>query len=273
MMPNCPTSRQRRPAANANVASIRLRFGSILLVAALVLPVSACARPLGDLGRAAAEPTLFADVLGKSSSSFNQTDEEREMHDRVWRYLTAPHVSGWFSGAGFASGQTQPEVDAYYHWLTSERFQSSPVRYANVSSAVLADLGTMPDTFRSICAVFEIDRQRAVAASEISGLEPKMQQQVLDRKADNTEFIDRFTSSVRYRYDAYSYALDHLLVETPHHDAVRLDSLLSDLAIYAGAAEARDFCSDHRIGKDRADSGEVRGRMLHTPPSEGTIPK
>ena len=29
-------------------------------------------------------------------SSFNLTDQEQEMRDRIWRYLVAPHAVDWF---------------------------------------------------------------------------------------------------------------------------------------------------------------------------------
>ena len=39
---------------------------------------------------------LLADARGEAVSNFNQTDQEDEMHNRVWRFLMAPHAKDWF---------------------------------------------------------------------------------------------------------------------------------------------------------------------------------
>lgn len=273
------------------MASPRLRPGQLALTLALLLTVAACARPLGDFGRAEHD-VIHDEVLptvgdwrargsGEPVSGFNETDQEHEMHDRVWRYLVAPNTSDWFFDTATEMQRTRIlpgsefkfKTDRYYLWLRSERFKSSPARYTHVSDDVLADLGTMPQTFRSICAVIEVDRQRDIAVNEIDALEPKMRREVVARKAENTMFTGWFTRAVRYRYDAYSYALDHLLVETPHGEAVRLDGLLSELAIYVGAAEAGDFCNDPEAGRGAGRDAGIKARIQHTPPSEGDIPK
>ena len=73
--------------------------------AAVLLSTAACSttRPVGDFGRA--EESVLHDTVmpavgelkteyidKRPVSTFNQTDQEREMHDRVWRYLSAAHA-------------------------------------------------------------------------------------------------------------------------------------------------------------------------------------
>src|SRR4051812_46976073 len=76
-------------------------------VVALVTVLAACssARPVGDFGRAA--PSYIHDVSMPATgernarnrkepvSQFNQTDQETEMHNRVWRFLVAAHAKDW----------------------------------------------------------------------------------------------------------------------------------------------------------------------------------
>ena len=63
----------------------------------VLLTVTACARPVGDFGRA--ERNVLNDevlpAIGNTlsdGSRFNLADQEIEMRDRVWRYLVAPHA-------------------------------------------------------------------------------------------------------------------------------------------------------------------------------------
>lgn len=248
---------------------------------ALLLLTAACSttRPTGDFGRAE-ESVLHDQVMPavgalkteyidkKPVSTFNQTDQEREMHDRVWRYLTAAHAKDWsfntsveFQRTRIGTTDHKFRTDRYYRIISSEAYASSRVRYSTMSDHISIDIDLMPSTFRSICAVIEIDRQRAVAAGEIAGLEPAMRQEQRDRKAENDEKIGWFVRAIRYRYENYNYALEHLLVETPHEEAVRVDGLLSQLLAAVERGERGDFCSGAGLYADAGD-GKVPSRVL-----------
>lgn len=257
-------------------------------IAALAL--AGCARPTGDFGRASdsvlhdevmpALGTMRAKGAGEPVSDFNLADVEIEMRDRVWRYLTAPHAKDWYfdTVVEFQRTRLQPigkftfKIDLYYRWLTGEAYASSRTRYNRLTDDIEADIATMPATFAAICQVQGLDRQREVAAGGINGLEPKMKQEALDRRAENRMVIGWFTRSVGYRYDAYSYALDHLLVETPHEEAIEADAGLSRLAVYVDAAERNDFCAYDKGPMKSAELG-IKSRYLMTGPDEGPYRK
>ncbi|MHB1110984.1 MAG: hypothetical protein ACYCZU_11815, partial [Devosia sp.] len=162
--------------------------------------------------------------------------------------------------------------DRYYRWLRQTDFASSRVRYSAVADHVGADLDTMPTTFRSICAVIEVDRQRGIASREILGIGEGTREIALARKAENDMQIDWFVRAVAYRYDSYGSALDHLLVETPHEEAIKVDGLLSELGIYVERAKRGDFCSGG-IGAVHKDNGALPSRMLMPEPGEGAYRK
>ena len=260
------------------------RLGAIcraLAAIALLGATTACARPIGDFGRA--QPGVLhdeilpaigktrAELAGEPVSRFNLTDEEREMHDRVWRFLVAAHAHDWFYDVSVELQRTRLSgardykftPDRYYRWLRQTDYASSRVRYRTVADHVTADLGTMPATFRAICAVLEVDRQRGIAAREVAG----GREQALARKAENDMRVDWFVRAVAYRYESYSYALDHLLVETPHEEAVEVDGLLSRLAIHVESAQRGDFCSGS-AGAVYKDNGAVRSRVPMPAPRE-----
>ena len=273
-------------AASAAVASSLLRASLVALGLAWAGQVPA--HEIGDFGRA--KPGVLNDQIipeldrwgrraaGQPVSSFNVTDQEREMHDRVYRFLIARHVKDWAFDyeqvvmvASLFSTRAGRD-DLYYHWLSREPYASSRVRFNTMADDAGADLLTLPTTFKSICAVIEVDRQRAVAAAELRDLEAEMVTEMRTRRAENELYVARFVRALRYRYDSYGYALDHFLVETPHTEAVRVDERLSAMAIWIDHAERGEFCNDVADGwNDRASA--VPGRVLMDAPSEGEYRK
>lgn len=222
--------------------------------------LGACARPIGDFGRA--EPSVLNDdvmpaagatraaLAGEPVSSFNKTDEEVEMANRIWRFVTSGRTKDWFADVAAELHRTRLTVgtgilkghDRYYNWLHGTEYQSATVRYATVSDDIDADLATIPGTFSAICAVVEIDHQREVAGANLPRLGPGPNIDADARNAENQDQIGWFVRALRYRYDSYDYALDHLLIETPHAEARSVDAGLSDLEGDVQAAERGDFC-------------------------------
>jgi hypothetical protein len=263
------------------------RLRHVFAVAAALLLCSAvtaaCARPLGDFGRPRdsivhdrAMPALGkarARLFGEPVSTFNLTDQEEELHDRVWRFLVAPHANDWFMDTVVElqrtrlAGRHDPgfKPDRYFKWLQRQRYQSSRIRFRTIADHANSDVDTAPATFRAICRVLEVDRQRAVASRELHGL---AHDEVAKRRAENGIFIAWFTRALRYRYEAYGYALDRLLVETPHEEAIEADAEITALAIYVERAEDGDFCSGNGLSA-RDDDAAIPSRVLLGPPAEG----
>lgn len=227
---------------------------------AVLLLAGCVARPTGDFGRAApgvlhdeimpAIGEVRAAAAGEPVSDFNLTDQEREMHNRVWRFLVAPHAHDWFYDTATELQRTRLAsnldsdftADRYYAYLRSERFQSSRVRYRKVANDIEIDIATIPETFAAICRVIEVDRQRVIAVTNVSLAAPDAPAQVAARRWENQQKIDWFTRALTYRYHSYSIALERLLVETPHEEARLVDAQLARMAPYVERAQAGDFC-------------------------------
>ena len=111
-----------------------------------------------------------------------------------------------------------------------------------------------------------------VPANQITGLEDEVSINAAKRHAENEAVISWFARSVYYRYESYSYALDHLLVETPHEEAISVNGQLSDLAVWVEAAQRGDFCGDHGRGHGRGEIA-IRSRLLKSAPDEGPYRK
>ncbi|RUT31019.1 hypothetical protein EMQ25_09065 [Arsenicitalea aurantiaca] len=233
--------------------------GAGLTLACLML-AGCVTRPTGDFGRAA--PDVIHDRIlpaagahraryaGEPVSGFNQSDEEREMHDRVWRFLTAPHARDWMFDAAVELQRTRLtgptdlsfEINRYHHWLVSTRFGSSRTRYNRIADDVKADMATIPATFAIICRVIEIDRQRAIALGELGRLTANAGPDVRARRAENDAHIAWFARALDYRYQSYRFALDNLLVETPHAEVREVDALLNAMAPDVALAMSGRFC-------------------------------
>jgi hypothetical protein len=243
-------------------ASVSRRLWPIGVIAVTVLLAGCVARPVGDFGRA--QPSVLHDTVmpyagrliatnrKEPVSNLNQTDQEREMHDRTWRFLIAAHSRDWLFDGSVELQRTRigPARDftytteRYYTWLRTTTYQSSTTRYNTVGRHILADLDTVPTTFASICAVLEVDRQRRVALAELSGIEQSVADNVAARRTENQWHIDWFVRALNYRYKSYSYALDHLLVETPHEQSMGVDENLRRLRPWVDRANSGDFCVD-----------------------------
>lgn len=258
------------------------RRASAVVAICLTIGLGACARPVGDFGRAEADPlhdtvmpamgTLRAVASREPVSSFNLTDQEQGMRDRIWRYLVSPHAYDWFADTATELARTRilpvsdkpRPTDRYYRWLHGTKFASSTVRYARVGDDVESDIAMMPPTFDAICAVLQVDRQRGVAANGLPNLEDKMRVDAAARQTENQVQIAWFVRAATNRYDSYNYALDHLLVETPHDQAVGVNGLLSDLAVYVEAAQRGDFCDGGLPGRNNHGQRALTSRMLRT---------
>jgi hypothetical protein len=266
----------------------------LCLALALAALLAACssARPVGDFGRAA--PSFTHDVamptVGKAMarnrkepvSNFNKTDQEEEMHDRVWRFLVAAHAKDWVFDSSVELQRTRltpPNrdqrftIERYYLWLKRTEYQSSRTRYSTVGRHIAADLDTLPGTFAAICAVIEIDRQRADAYAGLRhDLPPSIGDNMVARKYENDAFIAWFVRALTYRTGSYSYALDSLLVETPHEQSLAVDEALRRLSTYLARAKNHDFCAG--AGGSRSGGGVViPSRFQHIGDQEVVLPK
>lgn len=230
---------------------------------ALMALLAACARPVGDLGRA--EPDVLhdsvmpamgrmaAEARGRPVSGFVLSDAEQLMADRMWRFLVPPHGSkraarlAEWQRTGLTGPTDMRSWPAdYYSWLIGTPYRSSTVRYSTLSADVEADLATLPDTFAAICAVEKTDRQRRIAAGAIAGLPSGTGADVAARTAENAALIRWFVRALAARHAAYSSALDRLIVETPDPAARPVDGVIADLAAWSAAAEAGRFCDGGR---------------------------
>lgn len=267
------------------------RLAGALALAALLAACSP-ARPVGDFGRAAPSYThdvampaagnALAGMRGEPVSNFNKTDQEEEMHNRVWRFLVAAHAKDWVFDTSVELQRTRiipPNkdehytIERYYAWLKRSEYQSSRTRYSTVGRHITADIDTLPGTFAAICAVIEIDRQRTVAYSGLRGqLPPAMGDNLAARKYENDAFIAWFVRALNYRHASYDFALDSLLVETPHEQSLAVDEALRRMSVFVDRANRHDFCGGGSI-RQGWSSVVIPSRFQNIGDQEVVLPK
>lgn len=218
---------------------------------------------------------------GEPVSRFNKTDQEEEMHDRVWRFLVAPHAKDWQFDSAVELQRTRivrPRdetftIERYYRWLSGTHYQSSRTRYATVGRHITADIDTLPTTFAAICKVIEIDRQRATAYAGLGhDLPPRIGEEVAARRYENDAFVAWFVRALNYRYSSYDFALDNLLVETPHEQSLAVDEALRRMSAYVSRAQRGDFCASGRAGYGGGDV-VIPSRFQNMGDREVVLPK
>lgn len=266
--------RARRPSRRA---AARARPGSVLLAGLALIALAGCWQTAGDFGRAGPEaaalaythhdqrPRIFDGerledarfaITGQPGAEILITDEEREMQNRVWRFISAPHARRWMFDRDVRPQlqNVRPLMDenfdpeSYVLYLKGQDYRSSTVRYRTVANDIEADIDTLPATFEAICAAETIAERRRVAVAEIHPGGAPMTAELAAREGENDEFVDWFVRAVTVREQAYSLALDRLLIETPHEGAHLVNDGLNRLAPWTARAEARDFCPDADFG-------------------------
>lgn len=230
-----------------NLGKICAHFIALLVV----LTFAGACSSTGDFGRERIAPSSFldrrpgADVQG--NFQIVQTDEEKQMRRSTQRFVSYVDQNSWLSKIRFtakAIAGSYPDQSDYYEWLRVQPFARSAGRYSKLLSEVQADSATLPAAFLAICAVKQTDQRRAVAAQSLADTEQEILENLVKRREENQQFIAEFIAVVGFRYDSYSYALEHLLVETPHESARLVDDKLNTLALQVQAANARQFCSN-----------------------------
>lgn len=227
------------------MGDLPLRLASGVILVGAVLALAGCARPVGDLGSVGPAPYgSDAQRLSTATSGkpvLSPTDEERRMHDLVWRFEQAPYAKDWVLSNGY--WPARGKQDAYFRWLSTQPYASSQTRYRMLGDHLASDLEMLPKTFAAICAVEGQDHRRDVAGQGVTGVEEGLRAAVAARQAENRLEVERFAGALAYRYDAFSYALDQLLVVTPQQQAVTIDARLGQLAQWVDRANADDFCA------------------------------
>lgn len=216
-----------RPAAGPSGGLLRLS------AACLALLLGACAQT-GDFGRP--QPNVLNDTVypvagsalayvarGEPVSFYRLTDNEREMRDLGWGVVMPP-LEGQIRDRILSElrrtrilpvGRLRLDRASYVRTLIGTDFRSSRARYERLKDDVVTDTLRIEPFFASVDRVARDDRARGRALADVPEVTPFERGNALARIEENGMMIAWARDSFDERLDAYRYALDRLMLETP----------------------------------------------------------
>lgn len=176
------------------------------------------------LGPSAAAPS--------PASSFELTDEERELRDLAFPLIEPPYerqkpyaVALEYGAAGTA-GMTRT---SYADYLLSERFRSPSARYAQAIEDIRNDVTRLPGFFEIASRVLDIDQKRKKSLAFVHDLSEGERIEALRRTRENASLVSLVRARLGQRVAAYRFALERLVIMTPSPQAVEVEQALNQL--------------------------------------------
>ncbi|PZU93498.1 MAG: hypothetical protein DI527_06520 [Chelatococcus sp.] len=242
--------------------------------ALLGLLLGACTQ--GDLGRP--RQTVWSQIIapqvgfaaatarGEAASYFRITDDEEQLRDRAWRFVSPAYPRTFFDSelAELVHSRILPvaaqsvAVSDYFAGLTGSSFASQSSRYNRLSEDANADRLLIGPFRANAMRVVAMDRVR-MRAAEGSPLVPEAKQEpAFARVVENEGLILWVCERVHFRIESYRYALANLVVEMPSREAVR-----AERAIMALEAEAGPLCKLPLVGAFGGDKPAERRPVVY----------
>jgi hypothetical protein len=170
---------------------------------------------------------VAARLRGEPVSSYPLTDDEQELRDRAYRFISPALDRAWLDRSLSELRYTRnlpPEVDGdpttYYRGLLDEPFRSMASRYERLRADVDADRALLGPLLAAVHQVRESDVIRRRAMEATPDLSRSQRADALARNAENEQLVAWVCASVGMRVARYRYALQHLVIAGPQRQAV-----------------------------------------------------
>lgn len=250
MPPGAPPAPGRARPPSAAVLTVPHRLagllaGRLVACAATALLLCACVQR-GDFGRVPS--TTWNDGLGVAGelsargrdepvSPFPLTDDERDLRQRAWRFLTPasayPLFARWVSDLAvlrvLPAAWHPSDPALYYDGLVAEPFRSPASRYRRIADDIVAD-GRLAGDFATLAArVAQADAVRLRGIPLAATLGEADIRAAEARVAENRGLVAWVGVEARARVEAYRYALEHLFLAAPQGEAIAPERALAGL--------------------------------------------
>lgn len=216
----------------------------VLAVSGLAAMLAGCAER-GDFGRV--KPSLWNDTtgpfIGKLAAGAREepvswsmmTDDEKELRSRAYQFIVPTRERWGFEwDVGDLAAKriipnkaAQQDVITYFEGLKSWSDRSQRSRYERLRQDIENDRQLMGPFVATACRVQEMDRVRLKALDRIGDPDPSVREQAKARVSENEMVVRNVFDNNAQRTAAYRYALEHLIVESPDRDAVRVERVLT----------------------------------------------
>jgi hypothetical protein len=177
------------------------------------------------------------DVAGKpiSPSSFQLTDDERQLRDLAFPLIEPPYDRQNFDQAGREYGliRTTPreasDRTAYLTHLMMVNDRSPSARYAQLTDDIRNDSTRLPQFFETAGRVLDMDQKRRKSMAYVTGLGESERKDALNRIRENARVIAQVRASLIHRAASYRFALERLVISAPSPQAVDAERTLNQL--------------------------------------------
>jgi hypothetical protein len=177
------------------------------------------------------------DRVGKpiSPSSFDLTDDERQLRDLAFPLLEPPYHRQNFDQVGREYGMirttTREETDrsVYYNHLMKVNDRSPSARYARLTDDIRNDSTRLPQFFEAAGRVQDMDQKRRKSLDFVTELSEAERKNTLNRVRENARVIAQVRSSLMHRTASYRFALERLVISAPSSQAVDTERTLNQL--------------------------------------------
>lgn len=206
-----------------------MRLGAVLLAP---LALAACAQT-GDFGRP--KPNVLNDAVYPAAgaalayarkepvSLYRLTDNERQMRDYGWGVVMPPLegqqrdriLTELRRTRILPANRARLERASYVRTLIATDYRSSRARYAKLKDDIVQDTLRIEPFFSTASLVVRDDRAREKALAEVPEVTPSERENATARIEENRLMVAWARESFDERLDAYAFALDRLMLETP----------------------------------------------------------
>ena len=177
------------------------------------------------------------DVAGKaiSPSSFQLTDDERQLRDLAFPLIEPPYDRQNFDQVGREYGliRTKPreasDRTAYFTQLMKIPDRSPAARYAQLNDDIRNDSTRLPQFFETAGRVQDMDQKRRKSMAFVSGLGEIERKDTLNRIRENDRVIGQVRTSLTQRASGYRFALERMVIMSPSPQAVDTERMLNQL--------------------------------------------
>lgn len=214
------------------------------IVGGAALLVALCGCTTGDFGRI--KPSLVSDDahawVGRQAASesgivpstSDLTDDERELRDLAYQLIEPPYNRDRWNrilyeyGVIPTRGAWSPfDRAAYSRKLLDGSARSPTVRYARLIDDIRSD-NTQLTLFAAVARrVLDMDSKRNRSLAYVSAPSRYERENARRRMKENALVIAWVHRSLRERADAYQYALERIVIETPSEMAVEAERALT----------------------------------------------
>ena len=223
------------------------------IVCGAALLVVLCGCKTGDFGRV--KPTLVSDDVhawvgrqaasesGVVPSTADLTDDERELRDLAYQLIEPPYNRDKWNRILYAYGVMPTrgpwgpfDPATYSRKLLDAPVRSPTARYARLIDDIQSD-NTQLTLFAAVARrVLDIDGKRKRSLAYVSAPSKYERENARRRMKENALVIAWVHRSLRERANAYQFALERIVIETPSQLAVQAEHALTLLRAHTASA-------------------------------------